>query len=83
MFDLPACAALQELQVTPVGIEREPAALAAGFGNLLVGVTKALEVELPVFLSPISQMLGLAGDGVNLTPRGADFFDDSLVPVAP
>ena len=83
MLDLPVRAALQELQVTSVGIEREPATLAAGLRDLLVGITNILEVELPVFVGPIGQMLRLAGNGVDLTPRGADFLDDSLVPVAP
>ena len=83
VFDLPVRAAPQELEVTPVGIECEPAPLAAGFRNLLVGVANVLEVELPVLMSLVSQMLRLAGNGVDLTPRGADFLDDSLVPVAP
>jgi hypothetical protein len=83
MLDLPVRATLQELQVTSVGIEREPAALAAGLRDLLVGITNVLKVELPVFVGLIGKMLRLAGDGVDLTPRGADFLDDSLVPVAP
>ncbi len=48
-----------------------------------MGITNVFEVQLPVFMSLIGKMLRLAGDGVNLTPRGADFVDDSLVPVAP
>jgi len=46
-------------------------------------ITNVLEVEFPVFVGLIGQMLRLAGNGVDLTPRGADFLDDSLVPVAP
>ena len=83
MLDLPVRAALQELQVTSVGIEREPATLAAGLRDLLVGITNVLKVEFPVLVGLIGQMLRLAGNGVDLTPRGADFLDDSLVPVAP
>ncbi len=83
MLDFPVRAALQELQVTPIGIEREPAALTASLRDLLVRVTNVREVEPPVFVSLIGQMLRLAGDGVDLTPRGADSVDDSLVPVAP
>ena len=83
MLDLPVRAALQEFQVTSVGIEREPATLAARLRDLLVGITNVLEVEFPVFVGLIGQMLRLAGNGVDLTPRGADFLDDSLVPVAP
>ena len=83
MFDLPIGAALQELQVTPVGIEREPASLAACLRYLLMGITNVLEVQLPMFMSLIGQMLRLAGDGVDFTPRGADFVDDSFVPIAP
>ncbi len=83
MFDLPTGAALQKLEVTPVGIEREPASLAACLRDLLVGITNVFEVQLPVFMSLIGKMLRLAGDSVDLTPRGADFVDDSLVPVAP
>ncbi len=83
MFDLPTGAALQKLEVTPVGIEREPASLAACLRDLLVGITNVFEVQLPVFMSLIGKMLRLAGDSVDLTPRGANFVDDSLVPVAP
>jgi hypothetical protein len=83
MLDLPVRAALQEFQVTSVRIEREPATLAARLRDLLVGITNVLEVEFPVFVGLIGQMLRLAGNGVDLTPRGADFLDDSLVPVAP
>jgi hypothetical protein len=83
MLNLPGRAAPQELQITPVGIEREPATLAARLRDLLVGITNVLEVELPVFMGLIGQMLRLAGNRVDLTPRGADFLDDSLVPVAP
>ena len=83
MLDLPVRTALQELQVTPVGIERKPATFTACLRDLLVRVTNVLEVELPVFVGLIGQMLRLAGNGVDLTPRGADVLDDSLVPVAP
>lgn len=83
MFDLPVRAAPQELQVTPVGVERQPATLAACLRNFLVGITNVFEVELPVFMSLIGQVLRLAGNGVDLAPRSADSLDDSLVPVAP
>lgn len=48
-----------------------------------MGITNVLEVELPVFVGLIGQILRLAGNGVDLTPRSANFLDDSLVPVAP
>ena len=83
MLDLPVRAAPQEFQVTPVGIEREPATLAARRRDLLVGITDILEVQLPVFMGLVGQILRFAGDRVDLTPRGADFVDDLLVPVAP
>ena len=83
MLDLPVRATLQEFQVTSVDIEREPAALTARLRDLLVGITNVLEVEFPVFVGLIGQMLRLAGNGVDLPPRGADFLDDSLVPIAP
>ena len=83
MFNFPVGSAPQKLQVPSVGVERQPAALAARPRNLLVGVTNVFEIQLPVFVSLIGQMLRLAGNGVDLTPRGADVLDDSLVPVAP
>lgn len=83
MLDLPVRPALQELEVAPVRIEGQPTALAAGSRDLLMGVTDVLEVEIPVFVGLIGQMLRLAGNGVDLPPRGADFLDDSPVPIAP
>ena len=83
MLDLPVRPALQELEVAPVRIEGQPTALAAGSRDLLMGVTDVLEVELPVFVGLIGQMLWLAGDGIDLATRGADLLDDALVHVAP
>ncbi len=83
MLNLPVRATSQEFQVTPVGVERQPATLAACLRNLLVGITNVFEIELPVLMSLIRQVLRLAGNGVDLTPRGADSLDDSLVPIAP
>ena len=48
-----------------------------------MGITNTLEIEFPVFAGLIGQVLWFAGNGVDLAPRGADFIDDSLVPVAP
>jgi hypothetical protein len=48
-----------------------------------MGITDILEVELPVFVGLIGQMLWLTGDGIDLPTRGADLLDDSFVHVAP
>ena len=83
MLDFPVRTAPQKRQVTSIGVECEPTTLAARLRYLLVGVANVLEVELPVFVGLIGQMLWLAGNGVDLAPRGADVIDDSLVPIAP
>jgi hypothetical protein len=83
VLDLPVRSALQELEVSLVGIDRQPTPLAAGSRDLLVGVPHVLEVELPMFVRLVGQMLRLAGDGIDLAPRGADLLDDSLLHVAP
>ena len=83
MLDLPVRPTLQERQVAPVGVECEPAALAARLRYFLVGVANGLEVELPMFMRLIGKLLRLAGDSVDLTPRGADLVDDALVSIAP
>ena len=48
-----------------------------------MGVTDVLEIELPVNVGLIGQMLRLAGDGIDLATRGADFQGDAFVHVAP
>mgnify|MGYP007087667169 CR=1 FL=1 len=83
MLDLPLCSALQKLKVALVCIEGQPTALAAGFRNLLLGVTDVFEVELPVFVGLISQMLRLARDGLDLATRGPGFLADAPAHLAP
>jgi hypothetical protein len=83
MLDFPVRAALKELQIASIGIEREPSPLAAGSRNLLVWITNAIEIEIPVLIGLIGQVLRLAGDGVDLSSGGANFVDKSLVCVAP
>ena len=48
-----------------------------------MGITDVFEVEFPMFVCLISQMLRLAGDGIYLPTRSADLLDDSLVYIAP
>ena len=44
-----------------------------------MGVTHIFEIEFPMFVGLIGQMLRLAGDGVNLATRSANLLDDALV----
>ena len=83
MLDLPVGSALQELEVALIRIKSQPTAFAAGSRDLLMGVTDVLEIELPVNVGLIGQMLRLAGDGIDLATRGADFQGDAFVHVAP
>ncbi len=46
-------------------------------------VADIVEVESPVFVRLIGQILWLAGNGVNLTSCSSDFLDDAFVNVAP
>ena len=48
-----------------------------------MGITDVFEVEFPIFVGLIGQMLRLAGDGIYLPACSADLLDDSLVYVAP
>jgi hypothetical protein len=48
-----------------------------------MGVSDVLEVQRPVFMGLIGQLLRFAGDGVDLTACAADLLDDSLCDVAP
>ena len=48
-----------------------------------MGVTDVFEIELPMFVGLVGQMLRFAGDGIDLTPCIADLLDDALVYVAP
>jgi len=48
-----------------------------------VGITDVVEVEFPVFVRLIGQMLRFAGDGIYLATCSADLIDDSLVYIAP
>ena len=48
-----------------------------------MGVTDVFEVEFPVLVGLVGQMLRLAGDGIYLPTRIADLFDDALVYIAP
>ena len=42
-----------------------------------------MEVEFPVFMSLIGEMLRFTGDGIDLAPCCADFLDHALVYIAP
>ncbi|MEM1434236.1 MAG: hypothetical protein AAGG11_09300 [Pseudomonadota bacterium] len=83
MLNFPVRSALQELEVALVCIEREPTPFAARPRDFLMGITDVFEVERPMFVGLISQMLRLAGDGVDLTTRSANLLDNAVVPVAP
>ena len=48
-----------------------------------MGVTDVFEIEFPMFVGLVGQMLWLAGDGIYLPAGIADLLDDSLVYIAP
>ena len=48
-----------------------------------MGISDVFEVEFPVFVCLIGQMLRFAGDGIDLTTGSAYLFNDSLVHIAP
>ena len=48
-----------------------------------MGITDILEIEFPMFVGLIGQVLRLAGDGIYLPTCIADLLDDSLVYIAP
>ena len=83
MLDLPVGSALQELEVALIRIKSQPTAFAAGSRDLLMGVTDVLEIELPVNVGLIGQMLRLAGDRIDLPSCCANLLDNSLVYIAP
>ena len=83
MRHIPICPALQEFQIALVGIEGKPVTCAACPRDLLVGISDILEVKFPVLVSLISQILRLAGNGVNLSSCGADLLYDARIYVAP
>ena len=61
----------------------EPAALATGPGDLVVGIPDDLEVESPLPARAVRKHLRLARDGVDLTPRCPDLLRDPRIHVAP
>ena len=61
----------------------EPAAVTRGFGDLLVRVADAFEVELPFGLRAIGQALGFAGDSVDIATCCANLVDDAAAHIAP
>ena len=48
-----------------------------------MGVTDVFEVEFPMFVGLIGQMLRFAGDGIYLSTRSVDLLNDPFVYVAP
>ena len=48
-----------------------------------MGVSDVVEVQVPVFMCLIGQVLWLTTDGKYFTTRGSNFFDDARINVAP
>ena len=48
-----------------------------------MGVTDVFEIEFPMLVGLVGQLLRLAGDGIYLPTRSADLLDDTLVDIAP
>ncbi len=80
---MPARAALQKCEASPVGVDGQPAPLAACLRNLLMRVADVFEIQFPVPVGFISQMLRLAGDRIDLPTRCADLRNDALIRIAP
>ena len=83
MLDIPVRAALKEFQVALVSIKGKPASLTACPWDLLVRVADILEVQCPMFVSLVGQILWFAGNGVNLASCSPYFLNDALILVAP
>ena len=49
----------------------------------MVGISDILEVKFPVLVSLVSQILRLAGNGVNLSSCGAYLLYDACIYIAP
>ena len=79
MRHIPIRPALQEFQVALVGIEGKPVTFTACPRDLLVGISNILEVKFPVLVGLVSQVLRLAGNGVDLSSCGADFLYDACI----
>ena len=48
-----------------------------------MGVSDVVEVQVPVFMCLIGQVLWFTTDGNYLTARGSNFFDRTIINVAP
>ena len=83
MRHVPIRSALQEFQIALVGIEGKPVTLTACSRDLLMGISDILEVQFPVLVGLISQILRLAGNGVNLSSCGAYLLYNARIYVAP
>ena len=83
MRHVPIRSALQEFQIALVGIEGKPVTLTACPRDLLMGISDILEVQFPVLVGLISQILRFAGNGVNLSSCGAYLLYDARIYVAP
>ena len=75
VFNRPISPALQEFSIPSVGVKRQPVSLITHAGNFLVGVSDVVEVQVPVFMCLIGQVLWFTTDGKYLTARGSNFFD--------
>ena len=83
VFNLPISAALQEFSVPPIDVKRQPVSLITYARNFLMGVSDVVEVQPPVFMCLIGQVLWLTTDGKYLTARGSNLFDHTRINVAP
>ena len=83
MFNRPVRPTLQECGVPFAGIEGQPAAFVTDPGYLLVRIADVVEVQFPMGVGLVGQVLGFAGDGKHLATRGPDLVDDPCFHVAP
>ena len=83
MLDIPVRPALKEFQIALVSIKGKPVALTACPRDFLVRIADILEVQCPVFVSLVGQILWFAGNGVNLASCSPYFINDALILVAP
>ena len=62
VFNRPISPALQKFNIPSVGVKRQPVTLITHAGNFLVGVSDVVEVQAPVFMCLIGQVLWLTSD---------------------
>ena len=83
VFNCPISAALQEFSIPSVGVKRQPVSLITYAGNFLMGVSDVVEVQPPVLMCLIGQVLWLTTDGKYFTTRGSNLSDHTRINVAP